>query len=67
MSNANEQIAEKCSKMGGSGVERKKLWYVGRQGGAVLEEGRETDVRILFSLRLGVPIAVYLRGIWNWY
>lgn len=48
-------------------MERKKLWYVGRQGGAVLEEGRDTDVRILFNLRLGVPIAVYLRGIWNWY
>lgn len=31
MSDANEQIAEKCSKMGGSGVEKKKLWAVGRQ------------------------------------
>ena len=48
-------------------MERKKLWYVGRQGSAVLEEGRDADVRILFYLRLGVPIAVYLRGIWNWY
>lgn len=48
-------------------MEGKKLWYVGRQGGAVLEEGRDRDVRILSSLRLGVPVAVYLRGIWNWY
>lgn len=26
MSDANEQIAKKCSKMGGGRVERKKLW-----------------------------------------
>ena len=28
MNDANEQIAEKFSKMGGSGVEKKKLWAV---------------------------------------
>ena len=26
MSDANEKIAKKCSKMGGGRVERKKLW-----------------------------------------